>query len=165
MSKRKIYTSNQIVMVESQKGAITIQECSVENQKGAITIDIWTGDSWFSTKLSIDSALLALNWQYSNAILNLYFLKQTFLSHFFATFESNLGVCCFISRVHFFLFYSIFYSILFYSILFYSTVKSRPEAHMDMILFEVFLKNIHLSLIPQDQIVQLQLSIIKIVPL
>ena len=33
-----------------------------------------------------------------------------------------------------------------------STVKPRPEAHMDMILFEVFLKNIHL--IPQDQIVQ-----------
>ena len=29
------------------------------------------------------------------------------------------------------------------------TVKPRPEAHMDMILFEVFLKNIHL--IPQDQ--------------
>ena len=27
-----------------------------------------------------------------------------------------------------------------------------PEAHMDMILFEVFFKNIHL--IPQDQIVQ-----------
>ena len=34
----------------------------------------------------------------------------------------------------------------------YYTVKPRPEAHMDMILFEVFLKNIHL--IPQDQIVQ-----------
>ena len=32
------------------------------------------------------------------------------------------------------------------------TVKPRPEAHMDMILFEVFLKNIHL--IPLDQIVQ-----------
>ena len=32
------------------------------------------------------------------------------------------------------------------------TVKPRPEAHMDIILFEVFLKNIHL--IPQDQIVQ-----------
>ena len=32
------------------------------------------------------------------------------------------------------------------------TGKPRPEAHMDMILFEVFLKNIHL--IPQDQIVQ-----------
>ena len=31
------------------------------------------------------------------------------------------------------------------------TVKPRPEAHMDMIIFEVFLKNIHL--IPQDQIV------------
>ena len=31
-------------------------------------------------------------------------------------------------------------------------VKPRPEAHMDIILFEVFLKNIHL--IPQDQIVQ-----------
>ena len=30
--------------------------------------------------------------------------------------------------------------------------KPRPEAHMDMILFDVFLKNIHL--IPQDQIVQ-----------
>ena len=30
-------------------------------------------------------------------------------------------------------------------------VKPRPEAHMDLILFEVFLKNIHL--IPQDQIV------------
>ena len=27
---------------------------------------------------------------------------------------------------------------------------AHPEAHMDMILFEVFLKNIHL--IPQDQI-------------
>ena len=24
------------------------------------------------------------------------------------------------------------------------TVKPRPDAHMDMILFEVFLKNIHL---------------------
>ena len=34
----------------------------------------------------------------------------------------------------------------------WSTVKPRPEAHMDMILSEVFLKNIHL--IPQDQIVQ-----------
>ena len=33
-----------------------------------------------------------------------------------------------------------------------NTVKPRPEAHMDMNLFEVFLKNIHL--IPQDQIVQ-----------
>ena len=33
-----------------------------------------------------------------------------------------------------------------------NTVKPRPEAHMDMIIFEVFLKNIHL--IPQDQIVQ-----------
>ena len=33
-----------------------------------------------------------------------------------------------------------------------NTVKPRPEAHMDMIHFEVFLKNIHL--IPQDQIVQ-----------
>ena len=32
------------------------------------------------------------------------------------------------------------------------TVKPRPEAHMDMILFEVLWKNIHL--IPQDQIVQ-----------
>ena len=32
------------------------------------------------------------------------------------------------------------------------TVIPRPEAHMHMILFEVFLKNIHL--IPQDQIVQ-----------
>ena len=32
------------------------------------------------------------------------------------------------------------------------TVKPRQEAHMDMILFEVFLKNIHS--IPQDQIVQ-----------
>ena len=32
------------------------------------------------------------------------------------------------------------------------TVKPRPEAHMDIILFEVFLKNI--QLIPQDQIVQ-----------
>ena len=31
-------------------------------------------------------------------------------------------------------------------------VKPRPEAHMDMTLFEVFLKNIHL--IPLDQIVQ-----------
>ena len=31
------------------------------------------------------------------------------------------------------------------------TVKSRPVSHMDMILFEVFLKNIHL--IPQDQMV------------
>ena len=31
-------------------------------------------------------------------------------------------------------------------------VKSRPEAHMDMILSELFLKNIHL--IPQGQIVQ-----------
>ena len=32
------------------------------------------------------------------------------------------------------------------------TVTPRPEAHMDMILFEVFLKNIHLF--PQDQIVK-----------
>ena len=32
------------------------------------------------------------------------------------------------------------------------TVKPRPEAHMDMILFEVFLKNI--DLIPQQQILQ-----------
>ena len=32
------------------------------------------------------------------------------------------------------------------------TIKPRPEAHMNMILFEVFLKNIHL--IAQDQIVQ-----------
>ena len=31
-------------------------------------------------------------------------------------------------------------------------VKLRPEAHMDMILFEMFLKNIHLF--AQDQIVQ-----------
>ena len=30
------------------------------------------------------------------------------------------------------------------------TVKPRPEAHMDMILFEVFLKSI--DLIPQQQI-------------
>ena len=36
--------------------------------------------------------------------------------------------------------------------LFIHTVKPRSEAHLDMILFEVFLKNIHL--IPQDQIVQ-----------
>ena len=35
---------------------------------------------------------------------------------------------------------------------FLHTVKPRPEAHMDMILFEVFLKNIHL--IPQYQIVR-----------
>ena len=34
----------------------------------------------------------------------------------------------------------------------YVTVKPRLEVHMDMILFEVILKNIHL--IPQDQIVQ-----------
>ena len=33
------------------------------------------------------------------------------------------------------------------------TVKPRPEAHMDMILFEVFLKNI--DLIPQQQILQM----------
>ena len=33
-----------------------------------------------------------------------------------------------------------------------SYVKPRPEAHMDMILFEVFLKSI--DLIPQQQIVQ-----------
>ena len=32
------------------------------------------------------------------------------------------------------------------------TVKPRPEAHMDMILFEVFLKSI--DLIPQQQILQ-----------
>ena len=32
------------------------------------------------------------------------------------------------------------------------TVTPRPEAHLGMILFEVFWKNIHL--IPQDQIVQ-----------
>ena len=32
-----------------------------------------------------------------------------------------------------------------------NTVKPRPEAHMDMILFEVFWENIHL--IPQEQIV------------
>ena len=34
---------------------------------------------------------------------------------------------------------------------------ARPEAHMYMILFEVFLKNIHL--IPQDQIVQWQYAV------
>ena len=39
-----------------------------------------------------------------------------------------------------------------YDYLSHNTVKPRPEVHMDMILFEVFLKNIHL--IPQDQIVQ-----------
>ena len=33
-----------------------------------------------------------------------------------------------------------------------STVNPRPEAHMDMILFEVFLKSI--DLIPQQQILQ-----------
>ena len=33
------------------------------------------------------------------------------------------------------------------------TVKPRPEAHMDMILFEVFLKSI--DLIPQQQILHL----------
>ena len=33
-----------------------------------------------------------------------------------------------------------------------NTVKPRPEAHMDMILFEVFLKSI--DLIPQQQILQ-----------
>ena len=33
-----------------------------------------------------------------------------------------------------------------------STVKPCPEAHMDMILFEVFLKSI--DLIPQQQILQ-----------
>ena len=32
------------------------------------------------------------------------------------------------------------------------TVKPRPEEHMDMILFEVFLKSI--DLIPQQQILQ-----------
>ena len=32
------------------------------------------------------------------------------------------------------------------------TVKPRPEAHMDMILFKVFLKSI--DLIPQQQIFQ-----------
>ena len=32
------------------------------------------------------------------------------------------------------------------------TVKPRPEAHMDMILFKVSLENIRL--IPQDQIVE-----------
>ena len=32
------------------------------------------------------------------------------------------------------------------------TVKPRPEAHMDMVLFEVFLKSI--DLIPQQQILQ-----------
>ena len=32
------------------------------------------------------------------------------------------------------------------------TVKPRPEAHMDMILFEVFLKS--MDLIPQQQILQ-----------
>ena len=33
-----------------------------------------------------------------------------------------------------------------------STLKPRPEAHMDMIRFEVFLKSI--DLIPQQQILQ-----------
>ena len=33
-----------------------------------------------------------------------------------------------------------------------NTVKPRPEAHIDMILFEVFLKGI--DLIPQQQILQ-----------
>ena len=34
----------------------------------------------------------------------------------------------------------------------HATVKPRPEAHMDMILFEVFLKS--MDLIPQWQILQ-----------
>ena len=34
----------------------------------------------------------------------------------------------------------------------WNTVKPRPEAHMDMILFEVFLKS--MDLIPQQQILQ-----------
>ena len=33
-----------------------------------------------------------------------------------------------------------------------NTIKPHPEEYRDMILFEVFLKNIHL--IPHDQIVQ-----------
>ena len=46
--------------------------------------------------------------------------------------------------------------------LFY-TVKPRPEAHMDMILFEVFLKSI--DLIPQQQILQQQVFILYIMSL
>ena len=37
-------------------------------------------------------------------------------------------------------------------VLIYGTVKPRPEVHMDMILFEVFMKSI--NLIPQQQILQ-----------
>ena len=37
-------------------------------------------------------------------------------------------------------------------LLYGNTVKPRPEAHIDMILFEVFLKSI--DLIPQQQILQ-----------
>ena len=40
----------------------------------------------------------------------------------------------------------------FLNFLIFSTIKPRPEAHMDMILFEVFLKSI--DLIPQQQILQ-----------
>ena len=39
-----------------------------------------------------------------------------------------------------------------------NTVIPRPEAHMDMILFEVFLKNIHL--IPQRSDSSMTLSMI-----
>ena len=44
------------------------------------------------------------------------------------------------------------YSLVLFMLLdqFISFVKPRPEVHMDMIIFEVFLKNIHLN--PQDQI-------------
>ena len=41
---------------------------------------------------------------------------------------------------------------LFAMYLLFATIKPRPEAHMDMILFEVFLKSI--DLIPQQQILQ-----------
>ena len=37
----------------------------------------------------------------------------------------------------------------------FCTVIPRPEAHMDMILFEVFMKSI--DLIPQQQILQISL--------
>ena len=52
-----------ISSVESQKGLITIQQCSIENQKGAVTVQVY-GDSALlvlnGILLNRDNALLAL---------------------------------------------------------------------------------------------------------
>ena len=58
--------SNEIV-IESQKGAITIQTCFIEYQKGAVAIDTLYSDCALlvlnRTSLNTESALLALIWR------------------------------------------------------------------------------------------------------